>query len=251
MADTTFQNLPDLTDPDYETRVLESSTVKEMAPDAQPRERALRFGIGSLSNSELFAIILRVGRPGRPITSICDELMRTHANMITNLERLPREQFMSINGIGDVLSLQIEAVMEIVRRYNREKVSDLKQISMSRDIYDIMRPEIGNLPHEEIWVIFTSRSNKVLSKYRITSGSSVASIFDVKKIMRMALLARAEGMILCHNHPSGTCRPSGQDDQITRKLKDACKAMDLTLLDHVIVTSNGYFSYRDSTSILF
>lgn len=250
MIPDTFRNIADLSEPEtYEVK-SKTLTVKDMDADSQPREKALAYGIHTLSNAELFAIILRVGTVGLPITTLCSDLMKSHSNLIRNLERAPREQLKLIDGIGDAKALQIEAVMEIVRRYNKETHKDLTQIKMSKDIYDLVRYDIGNLPHEEIWVILLNRMNKVIGRYRITTGSSTASIFDIKKIIRTALFAKAEGLVLVHNHPSGNTRPSGADDQITRKTKEACQTMDISFLDHVIVTSEGYFSYSDSTSLI-
>lgn len=249
-AECDFSRLPDYTEQSsYESRP-EALTVKEMSPDEQPRERALRYGVASLSNSDLFALILRTGLPGCPVTVLCRDLMKMHSNLFLNLERAPREQLMLIDGIGEAKALQIEAVMEIVRRYNRETVGERIQIRCSKDIYDLMRHEIGNLPHEEIWAIYLNRANRVIARCRISSGSSTASVFDTKKVVRTALLAHAEGVIICHNHPSGNCRPSGPDDAITRKLKAACESLELTFLDHLILTSDSFFSYSDSTSII-
>lgn len=218
--------------------------------DAQPRERARLFGIESLSNADLLAIILRTGVHGYPITDLCCDLMKANDNLFLNLERRSKAEIMEINGIGELKAQQIEAVMEIVRRYSRESLKDLVQISGPDSIFQIMRPEIGNLPHEEIWVILLNRSNRIIGKYCSSKGGGTASVFDIKKIMRRALAERAEAIVLCHNHPSGNLRPSSADDAITRKCKEACKSLDLTLLDHLIITADSYFSYRDSTSII-
>lgn len=224
-------------------------TVKEMPADLQPRERARRFGIGALSNADLFAIILRTGTRGYPITDLCRDLMQMNQNLFLNLERLSREQIMEINGVGELKAMQIEAVMEIVRRYSRERVGDRIQITGPNTIFDIMRPEIGNLPHEEMWAIFMNHRNQIIGKMRVSEGSATATVFDAKKIIRRALATHAEGVALCHNHPSGALMPSGPDDIITRKFKEACKALDLNFLDHLIVTTDGYYSYRDRSSI--
>lgn len=227
-----------------------SLTVKEMCADDQPRERAIRYGISSLATADLFAIILRTGTPGTPITDLCRDMMRQNGGRLLDLERQSREQLMMIKGIGESKALQIEAVMEIVRRYGKEKVGERPQLRMSRDIYDIIRPEIANLPHEEIWVVMTNRSNYVTGMQRISEGGSGAATFDVKKMMRALILARAEGVVMCHNHPSGVLKPSLPDDNITRGLKSACEVLELNCIDHLIVTPDGYYSYRDNGRIL-
>lgn len=224
-------------------------TVKEMSPDDQPREKALKHGCQSLATPDLWALILRTGLQGKPITELCRDLMRYCNGSLFVLERLERQQLMNVDGIGPTKALQIEAVMELIRRYNNEKVGDKVRFKDASDIYRFMRPQIGNLPHEEVWAIYLDRKNEVISHECITRGSSVASIFDIKKILKQALIYRAEGLAMCHNHPSGNLNSSPQDDNITRKLSDGCKAVDLRFLDHVIVTATDYYSYASNGRI--
>lgn len=232
---------------DYKEFVKEKVlTVKEMNADEQPRERALKYGIGALTVAELWALILRTGLQGLPITELCRKLMNFCGGSLCELERMEYERYLEVPGIGETKALQIEAVMELIRRYNKEEVGPRPHIKQSSDIFKYMHPNIGNIPHEEVWVIFLNKKNEIISSKEITKGSSTASIFDLKKIVREAILRKAEGLVMCHNHPSGNLLPSPQDDQITRKLKDACTLMDLRMLDHVIITFQGYYSYADS-----
>lgn len=225
-------------------------TVKEMAADEQPREKMKRFGVSSLSNAELFAIILRTGATGYPITALCRDLMRANDNLFLNLERKSREEIQTIKGVGETKSMQIEAVMEIVRRYQREKLGQRIKVASASTVFDVMRPEIANLPHEEMWAIFLNQANQIIGMYRSSEGGTAVTVCDIKKIIRQALLARAEALILCHNHPSGNLQVSPQDDNVTRKMKEACSTLDLRFLDHVVVTTDGFYSYRDSSRIL-
>lgn len=224
-------------------------TVKEMDPDDQPREKAMKHGCKVLPTADLWALILRTGLPGKPITEMCRDLMRACDGRLFNLERMERRQLMAVKGIGATKALQIEAVMEIIRRYCSETVGERVKIRSSKDIYEVMRHEIGNLPHEEIWALFLNRANEVIGRERITQGSSVASVFDMRKILKEALLRNAEGLVLCHNHPSGNLTPSPQDDSITRKMKSGCEAMDLRFLDHLIVSADGFYSYCDQSRL--
>ena len=235
---------------DYRFNDQPLPSVKELPADEQPRERVLRFGIGSLTNAELFAIILRTGTSGYPITELCRDLMRLNDNQLLKLERKTRDEIMEIKGIGELKAMQIEAVMEIVRRYNREEIGERFQVKSSRNVYEYMRHEIGNLSYEEIWVLFLNRSNIVTGKFRVSQGGAAATVFDVKKVVRNALFAHAEAIVLCHNHPSGSPRPSGADDAVTRKCLEACNALDIKMLDHVILTFEGFYSYRDNSNIL-
>lgn len=237
--------MKDYEQPAYKEPKEKMLTVKELDPEDQPRERALRHGIGVLSTPDLWAIILRTGMQGHPITEICRDIMRSCGGSLFNLERQEMEVLLGIPGIGELKALQIQAVMEITRRYMKETTTTGASIKCSTDIYNLMRPEIGNLPHEEIWILFLSRNNRVIGEKMITRGSSVASVFDLKKIMRDALARRAEGIVMVHNHPSGNLTPSLEDDQITRRLKEACRLMDIRMLDHVIVSADSYYSYQD------
>lgn len=229
--------------PDYTT----VCTIKQMEQDERPRERAINHGISSLTTAELLALILRTGQPGLPITHLCRQLMKDNDNSLLRLERRSRSELTLTKGIGEAKALQIEAMMEVMRRYQQEIIDKatrrLDQIQTAKSIHDRMRGRIANLDHEEVWILLLNRRNEVIKEFRLTSGSSVASVFDTKMILKRALLEDAQGIVMCHNHPSGTLRPSPQDDSITRKLHEACKTMDLRFLDHVIITIGGYYSY--------
>lgn len=224
-------------------------TVKDFDPDQQPREKALKYGAGVLSTSELWAIILRTGTPGYPITDMCRDMMAANDGKLHFLMRRSRREIMKIRGIGTTKAIQIEAVMELVKRYQCEAIGERPIIRNSNDVWDIMRYEIGNLTHEEIWMLLLNRRNEVTDKQRLTTGTAVASLFDVKAAIKIAILGEACGIILCHNHPSGNLRPSPQDDNLTRSLKEAAKLFDINLLDHIIVCAGGHYSYRDEDRI--
>ncbi len=234
-------------EPEMEPTDNQVRTIKEMSKDERPRERAINHGISSLTTAELLALILRTGQPGLPITDLCRQLMDDNDNSLIRLERRSRSELMLTKGIGDAKALQVEAMMEVMRRYQHE-VNNREcglLIRSSADIHSRIRHRIANLDHEEVWIMLLNRRHEVIKEFRLTSGSAVASVFDTKMVIKRALLEDAQGLVMCHNHPSGTLHPSPQDDQITRKLTESCKAMDLRMLDHVIVTVNGYYSYAD------
>lgn len=224
-------------------------TVKDFSPEDQPREKAMAFGIRSLSTPDLWAIILRVGVPGKPITELCRDIMRSCGDSLLALERLSRREIMQTKGIGSAKALQIEAVMELIRRYSLEHVGKRVRIGTSRDIYGVMKPEIANLDHEEIWAVFMNRKNDVIEKKCITKGSAIASLFDLKRIMKDAILCEAQAIAMAHNHPSGNLLPSQQDIDITKRLKRACEMMDIKMVDHLIVTPDGYYSFSDEGNL--
>lgn len=224
-------------------------TVKEMDADQQPREKALKFGVEYLSVPELWAIILRVGSQRYPITQLCRDMMKNNDGSLHQLQRRSLQELCEIPGIGETKGIQIMAVMELIKKYCQEDIPAEDPIRSSQQIYDRMKFKIGNLDHEEIWMLLLNRQNKIIKEFKLTSGTSTASVFDTKKAIKIAILENADGMILCHNHPSGTLRPSPQDDNLTRDLKEACKFMNIRLLDHVIVTANGFYSYNDSARL--
>ena len=219
--------------------------IKDLDEDERPEEIALKHGVGVLSTSNLWALILRTGLPGKPITDICRNLMAINDGSLYNLERKTLRELTLIDGVGKIKGLMILAVMELIRRYNTENIGKKISITQSADIYNAMRHKIGNLPYEEIWVLALNRSNQIIDIIPTTKGSAVSVIFDVKQVMKHLLINNAEAAVLVHNHPSGSLRPSGPDDQITHTFKDACKYFSIRLLDHVIVTANGYYSYND------
>lgn len=232
-----------------ESAVCEPAThiprVKDMLQDDQPREKAERLGCGALSVADLWALILRTGSVGNPVTKLCRDMMSLNNNRLTYLERRSRPELMEIKGLGKTKAIQIEAVMELIRRYNSEEPASLPEIKSSQDIYGVIKPRIAHLPHEEVWVVIMDRKHRVLKLYQASKGGWAASLFDIKVIIKEALLENASAIALCHNHPSGTLKPSPQDDTITHRCLEACKVMDLQMLDHLIVSPHGFYSYSD------
>lgn len=219
--------------------------VKEQSPDMRPREKALRYGVGSLTNAECLAIVLRSGRPGNPVTQIAGDLMAYNNDKFILLERMTDEELLGIDGIGEVKVLEIRVMLEIMRRYTNESMGDLTQVSCSRDIYNIMRMQMRNLPYEQMWALLLNNNNRILRKYMVSEGGTTGTVFDIKKVLKQAILSEATGIALCHNHPSGNTRPSGPDLNITKAFAQACKAVDIRMLDHVIVSTDGYYSFLD------
>lgn len=224
-------------------------TIKQMESDERPRERAMKYGIGTLTTPELLAIVLRTGQPGLPITELCRQLMRDNGNSLLRLERRTHKELMLTDGIGDAKALQIEAMMELMRRHTAEATgignSKVYKISTSDHIHRRMRTRIANLDHEEVWAMLLNKRNEVITEFRVTSGGLTASLFDVRIILKRALLEGATSIVMCHNHPSGNLQPSIQDDHITHLLYNACRTLDLRLLDHLIISVGGYYSYSD------
>lgn len=233
-------------DTSYDEEPLKILTVKEFSEEEKPREKAAKYGIESLTNSELLAIILRSGRPGLPVTEISRRLMENNDNKFLKLERMSDEELLDVPGIGPVKVLEVRVMLEIMRRYSAEKLGDRVQFKQPEHIYDYMRFKIANLTHEEMWVIFVDNSNRLSGTMKISEGSATGTIFDSKKIFHKAFISRAHGIILCHNHPSGTLFPSPQDLQITRNFNAQCKILEFRFIDHLIVTTDGFYSFHEN-----
>ena len=231
---------------EYKVVLPPVKTVKEMDADQQPREKAEKYGIQALSIPELWALILRTGSPGYPITELCRDMMRNNGGNLHCLERRTKQELCDMKGMGDMKATQVLAVMELIRHYCLEDIPIDDPIRSSVQIYERMKPKIGNIDHEEIWMLLLNRRNQIIKDIKMTSGTGTSSVFDVKQAIKLALLENAEGMILCHNHPSNSLRPSTQDDNLTKGLQEACKFMNIRMLDHIIVTASGFYSYNDS-----
>lgn len=213
-------------------------------------EKAEKYGIESLVPSELLAIILRTGQPGMPITKMTEELMRLNENKLKVLERRTRRELMMMPGIGRVKAFQIEAVLEIMRRYNMEKLGDRPVIRSSGDIFLFMKDKAAPESVEHIWLLLLNRKNCVIECRDVSRGGASATVFDLKNVLKQILLIPgADSVIMVHNHPSGNLRPSPQDDNITRQLSRGCNYIGIRMLDHVIVTQDGYYSYADQGRI--
>lgn len=220
-----------------------SVRVKDLDIDDQPREKAAKYGIGALSIADLLALILRTGIKGKSITELCRDIMRDNDGSLHNLERRSSKALRAIKGLGETKVLQIEAVMEIVRRYMKEAPGENFKISSAKDTFNLMRGRIANLPHEEIWIIMMSNSHEVTRVAKVSQGGTAATVFDIKLILKEALLEDTSAIILCHNHPSGNLKPSAQDDNITRICMNGCHAVGISMLDHVIITATEHYSY--------
>lgn len=242
------KKLPESHDPDNVSEPLPAMPrIKDMDKDDTPREKAEKFGCSVLSVPDLWALILRTGTTGFPITELCRELMRRNGGRLSVLERRTRRELLEIRGLGALKVIQIEAVLELIRRYNKEPLADNPIVKTSADIQRIMRPEIGHLPHEEMWVLILNRRHEVVKRWQASKGGLSSTLFDLKLIIKEALLENASAIALCHNHPSGNTSPSPADDAITRRCSEACKLMEIHFLDHIIVTaSENFYSYNDN-----
>ncbi len=219
--------------------------IKNWALEDRPREKLMYRGISSLSDAELIAILIGSGNNEETAVELSRRIMENVKNNLNELGKLDIERLKQFKGIGNAKAITIIAAMELGRRRNHSTALELNKITGSGDVARFLRPLIGDLPHEEFWVLFLNRQNKVIDTQRLSQGGMTGTVIDVRLVLKMAIEKHATSLIFAHNHPSGNLEASDADRKITRQLKDAGVIMDIPLLDHLIITQGGYFSFAD------
>lgn len=232
-----------------DTDSVQSRALKEMvAENDRPREKAKHQGFDALTTAELMAIIVGSGSRGESVVELCQRILRENEDKLYRVARLTVSDLVKgYRGIGEVKAMEILAALELGRRYHLEKFVESPQIRSSQDAYEFLRLRLEHLTHEEMHVLLLDRSKRVLHHERVSSGGTAMTVADVKMILKPAIEHLADGIILAHNHPGDTPRPSGIDDTLTRSVKQACKVMGIEFVDHIIVCRAGrYYSYTDN-----
>jgi DNA repair protein RadC len=224
---------------------MEKLTIKSWALDDRPREKLIAKGKSTLSDTELIAILIGSGNRNESAVALSKRILKSVDGNINKLAKLSLENLTSFKGIGEAKAIAIITALELGKRRQLEVALEKPKITSSKDAFCIMQPIIGDLEHEEFWVLFLNNSNKVLAKTQISKGGLTATIVDVRLLFKKALELTSVGLIVCHNHPSGKLIPSNADKQITQKIKEAGETLDIKLLDHLIVTEKDYFSFAD------
>lgn len=225
-------------------------SIKEWAEEDRPREKLLLKGPSALSDAELLAILIGSGNAEESAVQVAQHILRAAHQNLYELGKMSIAQLKTdFKGIGEAKAITIAAAMELARRRSLSEAPERDQVSNSKDAYLIFYSLLCDLPHEELWIATLNRANKVTSKVKISQGGISQTAVDIRLILKACLDTFASGLILCHNHPSGNLRPSREDDRLTDRVKEAAKLMDITLLDHIILSSTSYFSYRDEGKI--
>lgn len=219
--------------------------INQWAEDDRPREKLLLKGKNTLSDSELLAILIGSGSRNESAVQLCQRILKSVDANLNQLGKLTVSQLIQFKGIGEAKAVSIIAALELGRRRRLEDATVLTQITSSQIVFECMQPLIGELPHEEFWVLYLNNSNKVIHKAQISKGGITGTVVDSRIVFKIALEYYATSIILCHNHPSGKLLPSEADKQITKKIKIAGEAIDVKVLDHLIVTEKGYYSFQD------
>lgn len=225
--------------------MIKKLSIKSWALDDRPREKLQAKGKFVLSDAELIAILIGSGNTEESAVDLSKRILQSVDNNLNKLAKLPIEGLTEFKGIGEAKAISIITALELGKRRQFETSVINPKITSSKDVCRLMQPIIGDLQYEEFWVLFLNNSNKVLEKYQASKGGLTATLVDVRLLYKRALEVSTVGMIVCHNHPSGKLKPSSADIKITQKLKTAGQTLDISLLDHLIITEKEYFSFAD------
>lgn len=221
-------------------------SIRQWAEEDRPREKLLLKGRSALSDAELLAILLGSGARNLSAVDLAKLLLQQARQNLHELASMSIHQLMEFRGIGEAKAVTIAAALELGRRRKEAEPIRRPRIASAEDSYRCIYPDLADLNHEEFWVLLLNRANLLLAKQRVSSGSIGGTVADPKAIFRRALEAEASAMILIHNHPSGNTRPSQADIDLTNRMKEAGKWLDLPVLDHLIFTTHqGYYSFAE------
>lgn len=220
-------------------------SIKHWSEQDRPREKLLQKGISALSDAELIAILISSGTKKLSAVDLAKIILNNSENNLHVLGKKKISDLTKINGIGQAKAISIIAALEIGKRRKNADLEHIK-IKSSKDIQNIMQPILGDLSHEEFWVIYLNRALKIIDKKRISTGGVNSTVIDIKIILKYAIENLANSIILIHNHPAGTIKPSKEDIDITNKIKQSAKFLDINVIDHIIIADKEYYSFSDN-----
>ena len=222
-----------------------STSIKNWAQDDRPREKLLHKGASALSNSELIAILINNGNKEKTAIDLAKEILKLGSNNLNELGKIGLKDLQQIKGIGEAKAITIAAALELGRRRHASATLEKTVIKSSRDIAEYLRAVIKDFSYEVFAVLFLNRSNKINHFEIISRGGITGTVADPRIILKAALSYDATSLVLCHNHPSGSLKPSRADEELTKKIIEAAKYFDIRILDHIIVSEDGYCSFAD------
>lgn len=220
-------------------------SIKSWSPEDRPREKLLLKGTSALSDAELVAILIGSGTPKLSAVELSKKILLQGNNNLNELARLSVKDLMKIKGIGEAKAITIVAALELGRRRKEKDPEEKPKITSSKDAFDLLKGDMMDLPREEFWVLLLNRANRVAKKKRVSEGGVSGTVADPKIIYKLALEELASGIIVAHNHPSGNLQASQSDLDLTKKLKEAGKFLEIQLLDHIIIANQKYLSFAD------
>lgn len=223
--------------------------IKSWSPEDRPREKLLLKGKAALSDAELIAILIGSGTATLSAVEVAKKVLQQSANNLHGLAKLSVKELIKTKGIGEAKAITIVAALELGRRRKELELDEKPKISGSKDVFEILKADLQDLPHEEFWVLLLNRANRVIKKCQISQGGVAGTVADPKIIFKLALAELASGIILAHNHPSGNLSASQADIDLTKKLKEGGKLLEIQVLDHIILAGQKYFSFADEGMI--
>ena len=219
--------------------------IKSWSPEDRPREKLLLKGTSVLSDAELIAILLGSGTPTMSAVELAKRILQNVGNSLHDLAKLSVKDLTKVKGIGEAKAISIIPALELGRRRKDLEVEEKPRITASRDAYELLKAHLLDIPHEAFWIIMLIRANRVIKKHQVSLGGVSGTVAHPKIIFKVALEELASGIILAHNHPSGNLTASQADIDLTKKLKEAGKLLEIQVLDHLIVAGQKYFSFAD------
>ena len=220
-------------------------TIRQWSIDDRPREKMQQRGAQQLSNAELLALLIGSGNKGESAVHLMQPLLSSVDNNILELHAMAIEKMMEWKGIGLAKAVKIKAALELGKRIHLTEPVKQLQCNSSAKAYQLFQPTLSFLSHEEFWVAYLNHQNKVIAHHCLSKGGITSATVDLRLLLKKALEVGATGLLLAHNHPTGNLHPSEADLSLTKKIKVAAQAIDIQLLDHLIVSENGYFSFAD------
>ena len=229
--------------------MAEKLNINQWAEEDRPREKMMLHGVSALSNAELLAILIGSGSTEDSAVELMRKVLNDYHNSLSELGKASIDELCRFKGIGPAKAITILAASELGKRRKEEGVEERRSILSSKDVYECLYPLMCDLPTEECWVLLLNQASKLIDKVKISAGGLSATAVDVRCILREALLKRASAIALCHNHPSGSIRPSREDDLLTKQVAQASECMNIRFIDHVILTDGAFYSYADEGRI--
>ena len=220
-------------------------SIKSLAEDDRPRDKFLLKGKAAVSDSELLAIIMGSGNRNESAVELARRILNSVENNWHRLSQLNIKDLMKFKGVGEAKAISIATALEIGNRRSQQEVLERQKIGSSKEAFEILQPHLSDLQTEEFWVIFLNNQNKILYKNCLFRGGIGSSVADVRIIFKTAIEHFSTGIIVAHNHPAGSLKPSQQDINITNKIKEAGKLLDIELLDHLIIAQNQFYSFKE------
>ena len=229
--------------------MAEKLNINQWAEEDRPREKMMLHGVSALSNAELLAILIGSGNTEDSAVELMRKVLNDYHNNLSELGKASIDELCRFKGIGPAKAITILAASELGKRRKEEGVEGRRSVLSSKDVYECLYPLMCDLPTEECWVLLLNQASKLIDKVKISAGGLSATAVDVRCILREALLKRASAIALCHNHPSGSIRPSREDDLLTKQVAQASECMNIRFIDHVILTDGAFYSYADEGRI--